>query len=609
MLISKTRFINYIRCDRYPALDEIHREKNKAVVSFSNEDDLSDLMSEENEAKISILLDSMTDEANEDILVQTNPQMETMLKYYNEIEMISGRIIERKFKGDTIYALDTFDQKRFEYEVDGYRFYCFLDGYQEDKDTIRVFEVKATTSKKFLDMTFKLDDDKVSIFEFSPESILMLREDLGLEVNDKYHKKLKRLKDRLTKEGRYFYDIAYQRYVLEHTLKTDKKVKYYLGVLNSKYVHEGLVDAQNKPMYSDDLITFIDVTTFIETLMPIIEKDQKIVMDRLDEMNANPVDLGSHCQRKDSRQCIFYPICYKDIPAKNSIFTYIDGHHGFKDEHGEKHDRFDLINQGYLTAFDVPYEWLNREKNRVQRQVMDSKESFIQKKKIKAAIESLKYPIYHLDFETFPCPLPRFKGETPYTQSLFQYSIHIEHEPGKCDKDDDNYGFIAKTHDDLRRELVETMLDIIKDDGGSIMVYNQSFEQTRLKEMAKLFPEHQERLLDMVDRLVDLMDFVKGNKKFFINLGFDQEQSDGFCYYHNDLNGSFSIKKVLPVFSHLKYDGMPIGNGTDALVAYANFPYMEKKEFDKTYQDLLEYCKQDTWAMVEILEALRKQVY
>jgi hypothetical protein len=318
--------------------------------------------------------------------------------------------------------------------------------------------------------------------------------------------------------------------------------------------------------------------------------------------------LGSHCQRKDSRQCIFYPICYKDIPAKNSIFTYIDGHHGFKDEHGEKHDRFDLINQGYLTAFDVPYEWLNREKNRVQRQVMDSKEPYIQKKKIKAAIESLKYPIYHLDFETFPCPLPRFKGETPYTQSLFQYSIHIEHEPGKCDKDDDNYGFIAKTHDDLRRELVETMLDIIKDDGGSIMVYNQSFEQTRLKEMAKLFPEHQERLLDMVDRLVDLMDFVKGNKKFFINLGFDQEQSDGFCYYHNDLNGSFSIKKVLPVFSHLKYDGMPIGNGTDALVAYANFPYMEKKEFDKTYQDLLEYCKQDTWAMVEILDALRKQV-
>lgn len=608
MLISKTRFINYIRCDRYPALDEIHREKDKAVVSFSKLDDLSDLMSSENEAKINSLFDSMVDDHHEDILVKTNPQMETMLKYYNEIEMISGRIIERKFKGDTIYALDTFDQKRFEYELDGYRFYCFLDGYQEDKDTIRIFEVKSTTSKKFLDMTFKLDDQRLSVFEYSPESILMLREDLGLEVNEDYHKKLKKLKNRLSKEGRYVYDIAYQRYVLEHTLKTDKNVKYYLGVLNTNYVHQGLVDKENKPIYSDDLITFIDVTAFTKGMMSIIEKDQKIVMDRLDEMNANPVNLGSHCQRKDSRQCIFYPICYKDVPAKNSIFTYIDGHHGFKDEHGEKHERFDLINQGYLTAFDIPYNWLNREKNKVQRQVMDSEIAFMEKHKIKAAIESLRYPIYHLDFETFPCPLPRFKGETPYTQSLFQYSIHIEHKPGICDKDHDNYGFIAKTHDDLRRELVETMLDIIKDDGGSIMVYNQSFEQTRLKEMAKLFPEHQERLLDMVDRLVDLMDFVKGNKKFFKNLGFDDQQADGFCYYHNDLNGSFSIKKVLPVFSHLKYDGMPIGNGTDALVAYANFPFMDKKEFEQTYQDLLEYCKQDTWAMVEILDALRKQV-
>ena len=149
MLISKTRFINYIRCDRYPALDEVYREKNQAVVSFSSQDDLEDLMSQENQAKISVLIDSMVDENQEDLLDQSNAQMETMLKYYNEIEMISGQIIERKFKGDTIYALDTFDQKRFEYELEGYRFYCFLDGYQEDKDTIRIFEVKSTTSKKF----------------------------------------------------------------------------------------------------------------------------------------------------------------------------------------------------------------------------------------------------------------------------------------------------------------------------------------------------------------------------------------------------------------------------------------------------------------------------
>ena len=44
--------------------------------------------------------------------------------------------------------------------------------------------------------------------------------------------------------------------------------------------------------------------------------------------------------------------------------------------------------------------------------------------KIRAGIDALRYPIYHLDFETFPCPLPRFKGEKPLKpedlRNLFQ---------------------------------------------------------------------------------------------------------------------------------------------------------------------------------------------
>ena len=44
------------------------------------------------------------------------------------------------------------------------------------------------------------------------------------------------------------------------------------------------------------------------------------------------------------------------------------------------------------------------------------------KNKIIDGLKQLKYPIYHLDFETFPCPLPRYSGEKPYTQSVFQFS-------------------------------------------------------------------------------------------------------------------------------------------------------------------------------------------
>jgi hypothetical protein len=607
MKISKTRFINYIRCNRYTALDEIYRDQGKAVVSFTDDPELEDLIGEENKEKVSYLLDDMYDEEDEDMLEKDDPQMETMLPYYSQIEILAGDAIQKRFQGDVVYSLDTYLQKRFEHEIEGFNFYCFLDGYQEDKETIRIFEVKATTSKKFKEITYKNNDDQKSpLFDFSPEGILMLQEDLKGDINEEYYKKIERLKNRLTKEGRYVYDISYQRFVLERSIQTNKNIKYYLVVLNSDYIHEGFINERNEPVYGDDIVTLIDVSSLTQKMMNIIEEDIDIVIQRLNTMNANPVDLGPHCQRKDTRQCKFYPICYKHIPEYNSIFTYMGGHNGFKDENDMRHERFDLINDGLVEAIDIPFTWLKRENNIIQRRVMETNEPYYHIAKIRAGISILKYPIYHLDFETFPCPLPRFKGEKPYSQSLFQYSIHIEHKPGVCDKDNDNYSYIATKHIDLRKDLIEHMLEVIKHDGGSIMVYNQSFEQTRLKEMAELYPEYRERLLDMVDRLFDLMYLLKGNQKMFTPLGFDKEEAKAINYYHNKLNGSFSIKKVLPIFSDLTYKGMGISNGTEALVAYARFPMMDQKTFELKYKELLEYCKQDTWAMVEILEGLRK---
>ena len=74
------------------------------------------------------------------------------------------------------------------------------------------------------------------------------------------------------------------------------------------------------------------------------------------------------------------------------------------------------------------------------------------------------------------------------------------------------------------------------------------------------------------------------------------------------MTGSFSIKKILPLFSNLTYKGMEIGNGVEALVTYAKFSKMDKIEYEYKYQKLVEYCRQDTWAMVEILKGLRKSV-
>jgi hypothetical protein len=191
-------------------------------------------------------------------------------------------------------------------------------------------------------------------------------------------------------------------------------------------------------------------------------------------------------------------------------------------------------------------------------------------------------------------------------QSLFQFSLHIERAPGVCDKEANHIEYLSKDHNDNRLELVKQLCAAIKDDGGSVMVYNQAFEKTRIKELAAFFPDYAEQLLNINERLFDLMHIIKTNSKLYEGLGYDSDRAKTVNYYHEDLLGSYSIKKVLPIFSDLTYKGMVVGNGMEAVYAYASYDKLNKAELKHTTDALIEYCKQDTWAMVEILDNLRK---
>ncbi len=607
MKISKTRFLNYLRCERFAALYEIYKQKEDALVSFS--EDLDDLMSEENKYKREVLINSMYefDEDNDedvDLIEREDPQLEVMMPYYQKIEELSAIKIRNMFKGDIQYSLNTSDQKRFETEIEGYRFYAFLDGYQEDDKKIRIIESKATTSKKYRELEYivKKGESKESVFVESPDGILRLRHTMGFEVNEEYYSKLNKLMERLDKMGRYVYDVAYQRFVIDKHKKGDKPIEYYLAVLNRDYVYDGKVNTFNEPIYTDEIITLIDVTWLTEQMMSQVMGDCQIVMSHLDRMQASHVPVGKHCQRKDARQCIFYDLCHKEImPDKNSIFTYMTASAGFVDDEGQKRRLYELINEGMVGLLDVPYNWLKRKNNQIQYDVVSTKKPHFNKAEIKRAINELKYPLYHLDFETFPCPLPRYKGERPYDQSVFQFSLHIERAPGVCDKESDHIEFLATNHDDQRRDLVEALIKHIGNE-GTIIAYNYSFEKTRMKELAKIYPEYSKKLLDMVERTYDLMHLLRGNKKLF-------GKDSGIMYYHEDLQGSYSIKKVLPIFvPELSYKDLDVSNGTEAVVVYARFPEMKPDEFKMKKEALLYYCKQDTWAMVAILDKLRQMM-
>lgn len=616
MAVTKTNFINYSRCPRYVSLDNLKKDKLMSMVT------LEEYKKEEEEEIIKEILGGMFDDNGTDLIDVPNDHLEVMMPYYGMVEILAGSVAPKYFPGTFKYSAATREQESFDAVIDNIRYLCYVDIYNEHDNGFNIIEAKATTTKKYLEMGTKVDGEFQSIFMKDENGIYKLLENLEVNIEDymprdKYDKARSKLFNRYGSAGHYVYDLAVQRYIIEHDLRdndmVDKldNVRYYLTVLNSEYVFDGKYEC-GEPVYEpdgdgNDIVCFIDLTSVTGDYMDKIDLDRKRVAGYINDLKANGVPLGEYCESKKTTKCKYCKICWDRLPSVNSIMAYLDGHHGFKDVDGNKYERFDLINDGYVNMLDVPERMLNREKNIIQRRCVESNEPYMNKDKIIDGIKQLEYPIYHLDFETFPCPLPRYRGEKCYTQSVFQFSLHIEREPGVCDKDKDHYGFLAPDHLDHREALIKLMCELIGDK-GTVLVYNESFEKTRIKELSDIFPEYKTKLMKIRSMIFDLMNIVKTKSSLYEELGYDKVEASRFNYYHPSMNGSFSIKKVLPLFSDLTYKGMEIGNGVEALVAYARFPKMNPKDFEHKYGKLVDYCKQDTWAMYCVLEGLKKCV-
>lgn len=607
MAITKTKFINYSRCPRYVALDDLKKEKLDSMIS------IEEYKKEEELEHITELLGGMFDENGNDLIDVKNEHLETMMPYYNKVEILAGELASKYFKGDFKFSKSTYNQESFDAVVDNIRYLCYVDIYNENDDGINIIEVKATTMKKYL----ALGSKEYSIFKKGDDGIYYLLEDLNLNIEDYmpfkvYERNRDKLFDKYSAPGHYIYDIAVQRFIIENDLKShggNKNVKYYLAVLNSNYVFDGKYEegeAKYDTINGEDIISYIDVTSVTSYLMDKIYLDSKKIKRYIDNLSGDRAPLGEYCEYKKTVKCKYCPLCFDILPEKHSIFAYINNNFGFK-KGNIKYDTYDLINDGKVSMLDIPDEMLNREKNRVQKETVISGKAYINERKIKDGIKQITYPLYHLDFETFPCPLPRYKGERPYTQSVFQFSLHVERELGVCDKEKDHYGYLAPNHDDHRLDLVKLMCDLIPDD-KMVLVYNDSFEKTRLKELAYIFPEYRDKLLKIRDNVFDLMNIVKTKSSLYEMLGYSKDEAKMFNYYHPDMDGSFSIKKVLPLFSNLTYKGMEVGNGVEAMVTYASFPKLLPLDYKHKYQKLVEYCQQDTYAMFAVLDGLRKSV-
>ena len=344
---------------------------------------------------------------------------------------------------------------------------------------------------------------------------------------------------------------------------------FSITYINNQYERKGDIDV-NELFISESILE--DIKERLVGLPNQINHFKNILLqDSIPEK-----EIGVHCN--EPYGCDFEGYCWKNIPDY-SVFD-ISGLNARK--------KFELYNMGAITIDQIPKDFRMSDKKWLQVDCELDNKSFVDKEKIAEYLNDLKYPLYYLDFETIGPAVPIFDNTRPYNQYVFQYSLHIQHEKsGEVTHKE----YLAET--DGTDPRINFCKQLITECGttGDVLVYNIGFERGKLEDLISVFPEFKNDLKGIIGRLKDLA------TPFQYKL-----------YYTPEMKGKYSIKSLLPALvPELSYKDLDIqegGTASNVFTQMANGTF--EGNIETTRKHLLDYCKLDTLAMVEILDRLYK---
>ncbi len=244
----------------------------------------------------------------------------------------------------------------------------------------------------------------------------------------------------------------------------------------------------------------------------------------------------------------------------------------------------ELKSKGIFRIEDIPKAYPLTENQAIVKDSVQKKAAFIADT-LKSDLGKVVWPAYYLDFETVMTAIPLYSNIAPYTQIPSQFSIHKCSKPGSVVE---HKQYLADPKKDCRKELTERLTNDLGQRGSIIMYSN--FEKTIINSLSKLYPSFSKELNALVDRMVNLETIIRRN------------------YYHSEFHGSISIKNTLPVLvPGMSYANLQIQDGNSAMAAFAYLAlgkYKDEKEVESVRAALLDYCKQDTLAMVNLHQEL-----
>jgi hypothetical protein len=318
----------------------------------------------------------------------------------------------------------------------------------------------------------------------------------------------------------------------------------------------------------DGLLVETDVTDAVRERLPTVSLRVAAARRTLAELDEPAVAVGVQCSTPHG--CEFYAHC---APPAGKYPVLALG--------GSKEKLFALMHAGYVDVRDVPEaELANDTQRRIWRQSR-LEQTFVGVE-LRELARGLPFPRYYLDFETVAPAIPIFDGTRPFEPLPFQWSCHIERRRGAIEHAE----FLDLGPEPPMRRLADGLLKTLGTT-GPIVVYTP-YERRVLADLAVRFADLAAPLHALAERIVDLHPPTRAH------------------YYHPAMQGSWSIKAVLPtVAADLSY--ARLGEVQDGLAAQAAYfeaidPDTPAERRAALRRALLDYCRRDTLALVRLVE-------
>ncbi len=395
-------------------------------------------------------------------------------------------------------------------------------------------------------------------------------------------------------------------------------------------------------LQADNLLTLVPIDEEVNAMMQVIQNRSDLFLDILQNgikpehfsLNKNckgcEFNLGKEKSKNGYREC-WQELTDIDPHIFDLYFGGAIGHYKsgwYLDE---------LIHKKKVSFWDFDPERFKDSKGKLgsrgQRQFLQFENTKAKSEWISpdlaSALQGLKYPLHFIDFETYLGAVPHHLGMRPYELVAFQWSCHTIATP---DSDPIHTEYLNSDYDFPNFRFAESLMKQIGTTGTPLMW--TPFENTILRnilEQMEIYGYRNDSLKDWLTNITT--DSKQGREGRFVDLNDFTLQ----YYFHPDMKGKTSIKKVLPAIwnnnpylhsipwfkkyvsdsasSLNPYDTLApvigeleneevVKDGTGAMRAYQDLMFgvdsENKERRENLKQLLLQYCELDTMAMVII---------